>query len=223
MTYNAQTGFDGNDGALNSAPNAVDEPEIQKDFPPLPDEPQPDEQVTPEPKVKPVPDFKVMLGGEEFTIEEPDTETVLEFLKLASTIGLRGEQHVTAYFKGLYTAIISNKKGTQSVSKPSTSALAMGFIKVLEMSDLEKLTVLAFFGGEADANKAGKRWLESKGRKVIKLGPLTNALLFRIAQSEDLRDAVKNLQGAGDLIPELDGLMAMPEPTPEREQTALSA
>lgn len=134
---------------------------------------------------------EIDFGGRTFTIEEPDAATILAMLNWVGMLGVRANRFAGQSFKGLFIQEESNGKKA-FVPPAETTIFAM--LSVVSPSDLGRLSILAFFGGSKEADKAGREWLQTVPEKDIRIAPLVKALAYRIAQADDLREALKNLQ-----------------------------
>jgi hypothetical protein len=137
------------------------------------------------------PDRRVVFGGREFVIEEPDTATILGMLNWVGMLGVRANRFTGQSFKGLFME--ETKDGKKSFVPPAETTL-FAMLSVVTPGDIGRIAVLALFGGGKEATAEGNEFVKSLPEREFKIGPLVKALSYRIALADDLRDALKNLQ-----------------------------
>jgi len=128
-------------------------------------------------------DATVMLVGRRYHVGEPSTGDVLALLAFIAKIARRASKSLVKEFKALGAA----PSGQDIIGR------------VLEQvadnpQDMALLTGLVVFGTSAavrdERDAVCRQMIEQPD--LIKLAPLTRGLMLRLAQSDDLRDALGN-------------------------------
>jgi hypothetical protein len=136
--------------------------------------------------------FVVEYGGRDFPIDEPDVETIIRVLNFMGTVATRAERFKTANFQ---QAMRAAAEGNYDLLRLELYSLA----SVLQINDVMQLTAIVLYGGGRQNETEGMKFLSQLQRedpKSIRLAPLIKAFDYRLRQSEDLREALKNFRGA---------------------------
>jgi hypothetical protein len=134
--------------------------------------------------------YVVTFAGRDFAITEPDIDDITALCRWIGERGNRAGQIVGAQLKGLYTEVANGKP----MSAIPMEQIVFGFMSGLRSEDIVKLAIILLFGGSEQAEREGKLWVKDNvSRKQVKLAPLVQAFAYRVAQSDDLRSALKML------------------------------
>ena len=136
--------------------------------------------------------FVVTYGGVDFAIDEPDVETIIRVLNFMGTIATRAERFKNANFQQALKAAVEGNYDLIRLELYS-------FASVLQLNDIMQLTAIVLYGGGKQPETEGMKFLSQLQRedpKSIRLAPLIKAFDYRLRQSEDLREALKNFRGA---------------------------
>lgn len=142
-------------------------------------------------------DYNVTYDGIEFTPGELDTEGVMRLLNIVGQLGIRSEQVVGQNLRGLFLAIVNSRENGRDQTKTQAAipfeATMFGLFSILRARDIVNVGVVVLFGGSDAEVKEGLEFFKKRGFEKVKIAPIIKALSIRIAQSEDLREALGNL------------------------------
>lgn len=138
----------------------------------------------------------VTFAGETVEIEEPTLTDITKFIQFLGRTLVQSQKRIGTEFKGLFVSV---RNGTSVQDVPWQVTLGV-IAEQLGPAWLLQLGALAVWGGSDEGQKRAQEVLRHAPQKDLKIAPIIEALMIRYILSDDLREALKNLQKAGRLL-----------------------
>ena len=152
-------------------------------------------------------DNTIMVDGQEFEIQEPDTLILVRVLQVVGRVGLR----VEGEFNGLLSKLVSRTEGEEEASLSVNTPAFLALLAHLDEGEILKLAAALF---QFPDEREGVRFFK---KHRLRLPVLLQALQMNLEASEELiRDL---LEVVSNFTPFLAGVVTATKPAPTTDDS----